>query len=115
MDFEVLDVIYKKIFETTVELAKKVGAADIIGRIMEGLKDESELYRRMVIETLGKVVAKLGASDIDSCLDELLVYGVLYAIFHEQTIDDANVILNSFGAVVKSLGPRSLMLAYHVI
>ncbi|KAK9125075.1 hypothetical protein Scep_013921 [Stephania cephalantha] len=96
---------YKQLVETTVEIANKVGVADIVGRIVEDLKDESEPYRRMVMETIEKVVANLGASDIDARLEELLIDGILYA-FQEQTSDDANVMLNGFGAVVNSLGQR---------
>ncbi|KAF3614781.1 Splicing factor 3B subunit 1 [Capsicum annuum] len=96
---------YKQLVETTVEIANKVGVADIVGRIVEDLKDESEPYRRMVMETIEKVVANLGASDIDSRLEELLIDGILYA-FQEQTSDDANVMLNGFGAVVNALGQR---------
>ena len=44
-----------------------------MGRTVEDLKDESEPYRRMVMERIGKVVANLGASDIDSRLEELLI------------------------------------------
>jgi splicing factor 3B subunit 1 len=51
------------------------------------------------------VVANLGASDIDARLEELLIDGILYA-FQEQTSDDANVMLNGFGAVVNALGQR---------
>ncbi|KAJ6819586.1 splicing factor 3B subunit 1-like [Iris pallida] len=96
---------YRQLVETTVEVANKVGVADIVGRIVEDLKDESEPYRRMVMETIEKVVANLGASDIDARLEELLIDGILYA-FQEQTSDDANVMLNGFGAVVNSLGQR---------
>ncbi|KAJ0617192.1 putative armadillo-like helical, splicing factor 3B subunit 1, TOG domain-containing protein [Helianthus annuus] len=96
---------YKQLVETTVEIANKVGVPDIVARIVEDLKDESEPYRRMVMETIEKVVANLGASDIDSRLEELLIDGILYA-FQEQTSDDANVMLNGFGAVVNSLGQR---------
>ncbi|KAK6911170.1 Splicing factor 3B subunit 1 [Dillenia turbinata] len=96
---------YKQLVETTVEIANKVGVADIVGRIVEDLKDESEPYRRMVMETIEKVVANLGASDIDARLEELLIDGILYA-FQEQTSDDANVMLNGFGAVVNTLGQR---------
>ncbi|KAL0339839.1 UNVERIFIED_CONTAM: Splicing factor 3B subunit [Sesamum radiatum] len=95
---------YKQLVETTVEIANKVGV-DIVGRIVEDLKDESEPYRRMVMETIEKVVTNLGASDIDARLEELLIDGILYA-FQEQTSDDANVMLNGFGAVVNSLGQR---------
>ncbi|MQL80588.1 hypothetical protein Taro_013023 [Colocasia esculenta] len=96
---------YRQLVETTVEMANKVGVADIVGRIVEDLKDESEPYRRMVMETIEKVVANLGASDIDARLEELLIDGILYA-FQEQTSDDANVMLNGFGAVVNALGQR---------
>lgn len=96
---------YRQLVETTVEIANKVGVADIVGRIVEDLKDESEPYRRMVMETIEKVVANLGSSDIDARLEELLIDGILYA-FQEQTSDDANVMLNGFGAVVNSLGQR---------
>ncbi|KAK1389774.1 hypothetical protein POM88_017952 [Heracleum sosnowskyi] len=96
----------KQLVETTVEIASKVGVAGIVGRVVEGLKDENEIYRRMVLETIEKVVADLGASDIDSRLEELLIDGILHA-FQEQTRDDANnVMLNGFGAVVNSLGHR---------
>ena len=96
---------YRQLVDTTVEIANKVGVADIVGRVVEDLKDESEPYRRMVMETIEKVVANLGASDIDSRLEELLIDGILYA-FQEQTSDDANVMLNGFGAVVNALGQR---------
>lgn len=96
---------YRQLVDTTVEIANKVGVADIVGRTVEDLKDESEPYRRMVMETIEKVVANLGASDIDARLEELLIDGILYA-FQEQTSDDANVMLNGFGAVVNALSQR---------
>ena len=46
--------------DTTIEIANKIGVADMVGRIAEGLNDESEPYRRMVMEIIKKVVAKLG-------------------------------------------------------
>jgi len=59
------------------------GCSEIVGRIVEDLKDEAEPYRRMVMETIDKVVTALGAADIDARLEELLVDGILYA-FQEQ-------------------------------
>ena len=38
-----------------MEVANKVGSADIIGRVVDDLKDESEQYRKMVLETIEKV------------------------------------------------------------
>lgn len=54
-----------------------------MGRIVEDLKDESEPYRRMVMETVDKVIQDLGTADISARLEELLIDGILYA-FQEQ-------------------------------
>lgn len=97
---------YRQLVETTVAVAQKTGCSQIVGRIVEDLKDESEPYRRMVMETIDKVVQELGTADIDARLEELLIDGILYA-FQEQVSDDANVMLNGFGTVVNSLKGRS--------
>jgi splicing factor 3B subunit 1 len=97
---------YRALVETTVALAQKAGCSEIVGRIVEDLKDEAEPYRRMVMETIDKVISSLGAADIDARLEELLVDGILYA-FQEQVGDDANVMLNGFGTVVNALGKRA--------
>ena len=55
----------------------------MVARVVEDLKDESEPYRRMVMETIDKVVRDLGSADIDARLEELLIDGILYA-FQEQ-------------------------------
>ncbi|KAK3815202.1 MAG: splicing factor 3B subunit 1 [Benniella sp.] len=96
---------YKQLVETTVELAQKVGVTEIVSRIVGDLKDESEPYRKMVMETIEKVVAQLGAADVDGRLEEVLIDGILYA-FQEQTVEDI-VMLNGFGTVVNALGFRS--------
>ena len=43
---------YAQLVETTVELANKVGGREIISRVVDDLKDESEPYRKMVMETI---------------------------------------------------------------
>lgn len=96
---------YKQVVETTVEIANKVGCTEVIGRIVDDLKDESEPYRKMVMETIELVVQNLGASDIDTRLEEQLIDGILYA-FQEQSSDDTNVMLSGFGTVVNALGER---------
>ena len=96
----------KQLVETTHEVALKVGCSDVVTRIVEDLKDESEPYRRMVMECVDKVIASLGTADIDARLEELLVDGVLYA-FQEQTGEDpGGVMLDGFGTVVNALGGR---------
>jgi len=69
-----------------VEIATKVGAAEIVGRVVDDLKDEAEQYRKMVMETIDKIMSSLGASDVDSRLEEQLIDGILYA-FQEQTTE----------------------------
>ena len=55
---------YRQVVETTVELAQKAGV---------------EPYRKMVMETIIKVVATLGASDIDERLEVRLVDGIIWS------------------------------------
>lgn len=97
---------YKVLVETTVEIATKVGCSEVVGRIVEDLKDESEPYRKMVVETIDRVIASLGAADIGAGLEEQLMDGVLYA-FQEQVADESPVVLNGFGTVVNALGARA--------
>mmetsp|Transcript_112000 Transcript_112000/g.167681 ORF Transcript_112000/g.167681 Transcript_112000/m.167681 type:complete len:1270 (-) Transcript_112000:264-4073(-) len=107
---------YNQVIETTEELANKVGCSDVVSRIVDDLKDDSEPYRRMVMETVKKVLENLGAADIDERLEERLIDGILYA-FQEQAVDasvagsnnlgrDGQIMLDGFGAVVVALGER---------
>jgi splicing factor 3B subunit 1 len=95
---------YKQLVETTTSIAEKVGVSEIISKIVGGLKDESEPYRRMVIESIDAVVKALGSSDIDDRLQEIMIDGILFA-FQEQSVEDP-AFLNGFGTVVNSLGVR---------
>ncbi|XP_055676623.1 splicing factor 3B subunit 1 isoform X1 [Lutzomyia longipalpis] len=95
---------YRQLVDTTVEIANKVGASEIINRVVDDLKDENEQYRKMVMETIEKIMGNLGAADIDSRLEEQLIDGILYA-FQEQTTEDV-VMLNGFGTIVNQLGKR---------
>ncbi|GFH54418.1 splicing factor 3B subunit 1 [Chaetoceros tenuissimus] len=107
---------HNQVIETTVELANKVGCSDIVSRIVDDLKDDSEPYRRMVIETIQQVLENLGSGDIDDRLEERLIDGILYA-FQEQAVDasltgsnafgkESQVMLDGFGTVVNALGER---------
>ncbi|EGG19001.1 HEAT repeat-containing protein [Cavenderia fasciculata] len=96
---------HKQLVDTTVELANKVGGAEIISRIVDDLKDESEAYRKMVMEAIEKIISTLGASDINPRLEEQLIDGILYA-FQEQTTDETAIMLQGFGTIVLALGVR---------
>ncbi|WVN87540.1 uncharacterized protein L203_102723 [Cryptococcus depauperatus CBS 7841] len=95
---------YKQLVETTVELANKAGVAEIVGRTVNDLKDESEPFRKMVMETITKVIANIGTADIDERMEQLLIDGIIYS-FQEQTFEDT-VMLDGFATVINSLGPR---------
>lgn len=42
--------------ETTCEIAAKVGAAEILERVVNDLKDDNEPFRKMVVETIEKFI-----------------------------------------------------------
>ena len=63
--------------ETTVEIANKVGCAEVIARIVDDLKDESEPYRKMVLETIEQIVQNLGNLLI-SCSVFILLHHFCY-------------------------------------
>ncbi|KAM0347030.1 hypothetical protein ACHAPU_004969 [Fusarium lateritium] len=95
---------YRQVVETTVDIGQKVGVSEIVERIVNNLKDESEAYRKMTVETVEKIVASLGAADIGERLEERLIDGILHA-FQEQSVEDI-IMLNGFGSVVNALGTR---------
>ncbi|EOO00471.1 putative splicing factor 3b subunit 1 protein [Phaeoacremonium minimum UCRPA7] len=95
---------YRQVVETTVDIGQKVGVSEILERIVANLKDESEAYRKMTVETVEKIVASLGAADIGERLEERLIDGILHA-FQEQSVEDI-IMLNGFGSVVNALGTR---------
>ncbi|KAH7368287.1 splicing factor 3B subunit 1 [Plectosphaerella cucumerina] len=95
---------YRQVVETTVDIGQKVGVSEILERIVNNLKDESEAYRKMTVETVEKIVASLGAADIGERLEERLIDGILHA-FQEQSVEDI-IMLNGFGSVVNALGAR---------
>lgn len=70
----------------TLYYLPQVGASEIINRVVDDLKDENEQYRKMVMESIEKIMGNLGAADIDSRLEEQLIDGILYA-FQEQTTE----------------------------
>ena len=95
---------YKAVVDTTVDLGQKVGVAEILERIVHNLKDESEAYRKMTMETAEKVVAALGTSDIGPRLEERLIDGMLFS-YQEQSVEDI-IFLNGMGTICNSLGTR---------
>lgn len=62
----------KQVVETTIEIANKVGCAEIVGRILDELKNESEPFRKMVMETIDKVKKFFFLGNLDFFLFDLI-------------------------------------------
>ena len=97
---------YKQVVETTVSIANNVGCSEIITRLVNDLKDDSEIYRRMVAECIEQIIINLGAVDINHRLQSQLIDGLLYS-FQEQKDENNRTLLSSFATVVNSLGARN--------
>ncbi|KAJ4970947.1 hypothetical protein NE237_004046 [Protea cynaroides] len=96
---------YRQVVDTTVEIAKKVGVTAIVERLVDDLKDKDEPYRRMVMETIGKVVTNLDDCDfVAEHLEVKLLRGIQYAFQEQTSYDEDDVILNGFAAVVYAIG-----------
>lgn len=96
--------IFRQVVTSTVDLAKRVGAGSVVKRIVTGLWDESEPFRKMTLETIDKTLTNMGAASIDERTEEQLIEGLLET-FGRQTSEDITV-LNGFAAVINALGPR---------
>lgn len=95
---------FREVVETTRALADKVGVSEIVGRLVHMLKDESEPFRKMAMDTIQRVVAALGTADIDDRLEVQLVDGMIYA-FQEQSVED-HIMLDGVGTIANALGMR---------
>lgn len=69
----------KQLVETTVEIANRVGGAEIMKKIVNELRDENEIYRLIVMETVEKIINLQGVADVDSKLESQLIEGMLFA------------------------------------
>ncbi|KAL8427754.1 hypothetical protein Efla_004086 [Eimeria flavescens] len=95
----------KLLTETATELASKAGGAHVIKFIVDDLKDPSEPFRKVTLETIEQIIVNGGVSDVDGRLEEQLIDGLLYA-FQEQTTEDTGVLLNGFSTIVNALSTR---------
>lgn len=71
---------YKALIATTVALAQKIGVGGMLKNIVPELKDDNEVYRKMVIETVMKITVNLGVADVNLRLEEELVDGIMYVV-----------------------------------
>lgn len=109
---------YALVVDTTLAIAVKVGGAEVVGRLVEGLKDESEPFRRMVVEAIDKIAVELGLTDIAPKLEERLIDGMSWA-FQEHTSNNnagsssggggnnSPAVLTALARVLEKLGTRA--------
>lgn len=98
---------FRNVVDTTVEIAVKIGGAEVLGNLVDGLKNESEPFRRMVVDATEKIASQLGLSDIDSRLEERLVDGLIHAFQEHSAGPDSAVVLKAVAVVVEKLGKRA--------
>ena len=102
---------YKGVIDVTVELAKKISCSEVLNIIVYYLKDENEIFRKMTLECVEKIVSCLGVIDIDKTLEQHLIDGLILC-FEEQNTDENNnnnsndIVLSCFGQVVNALETR---------
>lgn len=97
---------FKAVVDSTLTIATKIGGAYVIGRLADDLKNDSEPYRRMVVETVHKVADKLGLSDVDSSLEMRMLDGLLFAFQEQGVSNDSSNALVALSTVVEKLGVR---------
>eukprot|EP00746_Dinoflagellata_sp_MGD_P158438 gnl/MRDRNA2_/MRDRNA2_86468_c0_seq1.p1 gnl/MRDRNA2_/MRDRNA2_86468_c0~~gnl/MRDRNA2_/MRDRNA2_86468_c0_seq1.p1 ORF type:complete len:1062 (-),score=31.98 gnl/MRDRNA2_/MRDRNA2_86468_c0_seq1:117-3245(-) len=98
---------YKEVIETTVAFALKVGSSQIIEQIKNDLKCDSEFYRKMVIETIQKVISLTGEIELENRLEEELLDGILFAYQEHSAEDKGWVIFNCLVTVINALKMRA--------
>ena len=108
----------KKIVNLTINacysLSLKIGSLETIIKILPFLKDDSEPFRKMTLETCDKVLTSFGAFDLDDKTINRLIDGLLYCLQNQNHINSEKnnkisnlIILNSFGNIMNNLGVRS--------
>lgn len=97
---------FKAVVDSTLTIATKIGGAYVITRLADDLKNDSEPYRRMVVETVQKVTENLGLSDIDHALEMRLIDGLLFAFQEQGVSNESSNALFALSDVVEKLGTR---------
>lgn len=98
---------FRSVVETTLAIAEKIGGRDIISLLTEDLKDGSDPYRKMVVETVEKITESLGLSDVDGPLEARLIDGLLFAFQAQENSKDSIGALRALCIVVTKLGTRA--------
>ncbi|ODV59506.1 U2 snRNP complex subunit HSH155 [Ascoidea rubescens DSM 1968] len=95
----------KMVIQTTHSLARKIGFSELVNKLIDILKDDSDSFRKMGAECIQNVISSLGTSDLSDRTVERLIDGLLVSFELQVTFDD-QIILKSFGTTISSLDVR---------
>ncbi|ODV84895.1 hypothetical protein CANARDRAFT_28636 [[Candida] arabinofermentans NRRL YB-2248] len=100
--------INKMCVEASYSLSLKIGTNPILDHVVIPMKDESEAYRKMAVETASKVIVHLGSYSIDDRTVNRLLDGLLYSFQNQTNNNDSSssIFLEGFGNIMISLGVR---------
>eukprot|EP00178_Gracilaria_changii_P006261 TRINITY_DN2075_c0_g1_i1.p1 TRINITY_DN2075_c0_g1~~TRINITY_DN2075_c0_g1_i1.p1 ORF type:complete len:1244 (+),score=174.70 TRINITY_DN2075_c0_g1_i1:300-4031(+) len=98
---------FRAVVDTTLQIAMKIGVSDVLGRLVGDLKDESDPYRRMVLETVENVTDKLGLSGVNGALESRLIDGLLFAFQAQGNYNDSGSALRALSVVIRKLSRRA--------
>eukprot|EP00817_Percolomonadidae_sp_ATCC50343_P000177 CAMPEP_0117421862 /NCGR_PEP_ID=MMETSP0758-20121206/2829_1 /TAXON_ID=63605 /ORGANISM="Percolomonas cosmopolitus, Strain AE-1 (ATCC 50343)" /LENGTH=1026 /DNA_ID=CAMNT_0005204161 /DNA_START=11 /DNA_END=3088 /DNA_ORIENTATION=- len=94
---------YREVVNTTIAIAEKAGVVPIVEPICEFMKHDNEVMRKMAIESISRILSKLGATALSERLQEQLVDGCRFAFDSAVDLHFA-VLLKGFGQILKSFG-----------
>lgn len=112
----------RQLVETTIELARKVGAPAVLAPIVPHLSDPNALFCSVTMEAVDAVVTLAGTGDIDQDLEKALFNGAHMAFQSLATMDapisatDGSgngsaamtaTIINGLGSLVNAFGLRA--------
>ena len=102
---------YSALVNTTAWACGEGWSKHSIAQLVPHLMDESEPFRKMVVECVDKVLGSLGAAEIDVRLVERLVDGILYAFQEDNAVLEgggrqAAIVLNGLALLSMSLVPE---------
>ena len=95
-----------RLIDATVSIAGKIGCSDVIKKLTFNLKEDNEMFRKITMITLQKIIEMYGVDDISLRLEEILVDAAIFA-FYQQVNDEDNAVLKGFSSIIKGLGVRS--------
>ena len=111
----------RQLVETTIELARKVGAPAVLAPIAVHLKDPNPAFRCVTMEAVDAVVTLAGTGDIDTALENALFDGAFEALQLQASdaaaaaaaaaaangSDATTTVINGLGSLVNAFGIRA--------